>query len=180
MGITIINSNVKISAIIEYLSEIKDYGISYNADFENFFTDDNRMYVQKGTKQIVIPSFSVRSINDFLWLDDYPELNVFPKRKNILQNDEIILGLPYSDMVNLCFGLQILRNYESLGDYITNRGLQVIYSFRNDSWLYDDEQIFNVIGVVAFSKPNRHLRSVDLPEPLLPYKNFPELKSYHI
>jgi len=137
----------------EYAEYLKDYGVSYIVDFESFFADDNRLYVTKGSKSIVLPSFSARTANDFLWLDDYTDLNVFPKRVENLENDQIIIGLPYSDMVNLCFGLQILRNYEALGKYIQAKGLTAIYSFANYNWIYEDEQIFNIVGIVAFNKP---------------------------
>ena len=55
-------------------------------------------------------------------------------------------------MVNLCFKLQIVRSFSSLGHYISEHRLFLTLSVRNDDWAYDDEQIFEVKAVTESYK----------------------------
>jgi len=133
--------------------EIKDYGTSYLPNFEEFYCDKNRFVVPHNTTEIVLPSFSIRTCNDYLWLDDYPDFHYYPAKPQLMEDDQIVLGLPFSEMTNLCFGLQILRNYESLGLFIQAKGLKGIFQLAHYAWGYEDEQIFRVVAVTASSVP---------------------------
>ncbi|MCQ2741810.1 MAG: ABC transporter ATP-binding protein/permease [Bacilli bacterium] len=132
---------------------VEDYGTSYPVNFEEYYVDSNEFFVMRGVSKIVLPSFSIRSINDYLWLDDYENLTYFPSRPKVMEDDQVVLGLPYSAMFNLCFGLQILRNYESLGNYIVQHGLKGVFSLANYSWGYEDEQMLNIVAVTASTSP---------------------------
>jgi hypothetical protein len=46
-------------------------------------------------------------------------------------------------------GLQILRNYESLGLFIQTKGLKGIFQLAHYAWGYEDEQIFRIVAVTA-------------------------------
>lgn len=133
--------------------EVKDYGTSYLVDFESFYCDKNELVIPHNSKEIVLPSFSIRTCNDYLWLDDYPDLHYYPEKPKIMENDQIVLGLPFASMTNLCFGLQILRNYEALGLYIRSHGLPAIFKLAHYAWQYEDEQLFKVMGVTAANVP---------------------------
>ena len=69
-----------------------------------------------------------------------------------LEDDEIILGLDYVEMVNLCFKLQIQRSYSSLGAYVRNNQFLLNLEVENKSWKYDDEQVFLVGGIKEVKK----------------------------
>jgi ABC-type lipoprotein export system ATPase subunit len=127
-------------------SFIEDYGVSYEADFNSYFVDENDAYIPNGASKLYVPGFSAISINDYLWMEENEEI-VYPSRPSFLEDDEIVLGLPFSSMVNLALGLHLYRNYEDLGDYIADSPLPLILNVRNDSWTYDDEQLFSVVGV---------------------------------
>lgn len=137
----------------DYVDEIKDWGTSYLVNFEEFYIDRNEFYVPHGHKEIVLPSFSLRSVNDYLWLDDHRTLRYFPETPRVMEDDQVVLGLPYADMFNLCFGLQILRNYEALGHYIALHGLPGVFRLANYSWSYEDEQLLKIVAVTATSTP---------------------------
>jgi ABC-type lipoprotein export system ATPase subunit len=134
-------------------SDIKDYGTSYLPNFEEFYCDKNLFVIPHNTKEIVLPSFSIRTCNDYLWLDDYPDLRYYPSKPEVMEDDAIVLGLPFAEMSNLCFGLQILRNYESLGLFIETKGLKGIFQLAHYAWSYEDEQIFRIVAVTASSIP---------------------------
>ena len=126
-------------------------GVNYLVNFEDFFKDNNEFYVETNHKRISINSLSVRNINDFKLIDDTEGRIFFPFDYDILDDDQIILGLSYEDMVNLCFNLQIQRDFTSLGHYIYEKGLQLTLEVRNDYWQYDDEQLYSVVAVCESS-----------------------------
>ena len=122
-------------------------GVNYLVNFEDFFKDKNEFYFEGKTKKVDIDSLSTRNINDFHWVDDSDEGIYYPIAYDSLDDDQVIVGLSYEDMVNLCYKLQIQRNFTSLGHYIYENGLSLILNVENSSWQYDDEQILNVVAV---------------------------------
>ena len=137
----------------DYPEAVLDYGVTYLADFENIFADANECYTYKGYRRIEIPSFTARTLSECRWLDQYPEISLYPSRPTVLEEDSIVLGLPYSQMFSLCYGLSILRNYETLGNYIASIGLKVYFSFAHYEWGYEDEQLFNVAAITPSEVP---------------------------
>jgi len=131
---------------------ILDYGMSYLADIESFFPDAHLVYLPINGKKFVIPDMSIRTAADALWLDQQ-ELDFYPEKPVWMEDDEVALGLPYDTMVSLCLHLGILRNYQSLGDYLLAHPLQLIFELANDSWSYTDEQILRLSAVAATSRP---------------------------
>ena len=153
-GRVIASSEESVKKIKEsYEYEILDYGVTYLADFENYFPQENNSYILIKDKEVMIPSMSVRTFNDYLWLDSLENLYVYPERPTLMEKSQIVIGLPYSDMANICFNLGIIRSYQNLGDYLEYKPLELMLRMQNDSWIYTDEQLFSVIGVVESQIP---------------------------
>ena len=127
-------------------------GVNYLVNFEDFFKDNNEFYVDSKNKRIPIESLSARNINDFKWIDENEGKIYYPFDYELLDDDQVILGLSYEDMVNLCFNLQIQRSYSALGHYIYEKGLALSLNVRNDYWQYDDEQLLSVMAVCESSR----------------------------
>lgn len=143
----------KVDDIFKTYNEYIDYcGVSYQVNFENYFKDKNEVSIYNKNKQIVIDSLSARSIDNFIKCNLDGDNLVYPYTPINLSNDEIILGLNYADMANLCFVLQIQRNYSSLGEYLKNNNLFLTFSFKNTNWQYEDEQIVLIKGVSEAKK----------------------------
>ena len=137
-----------------YPEQVKGVGSSIQIDFESWFTDANMFTFLSGATQQVLPGFSARSINDYLWLEDYAHYTYFPKKPAECDGmDEVVLGLPYASMSNLCFGLHIQRNYESLGRFIEEGHLQLILDLARYEWDFDDSELFTVIAVTQTEFP---------------------------
>ena len=143
------NSVYKIYNKYQYL--LDGIGVNYLVNFEDFFKDGNEFYVDTHNKRMPIASLSTRNINDFKRISGDEGRIYYPFDYDLLDDDQIILGLSYEDMVNLCFNLQIQRSYSSLGHYIYEKGIQLSLEVRNDYWQYDDEQLFNVVAVCESS-----------------------------
>lgn len=122
-------------------------GVNYLVNFEDFFKDGNEFFVSSTNKKIYLDSISARNINEFKWFDGNSESIMYPFSAEFLDDDQIVLGLSEADMINLCFQLQIQRNFTSLGHYIYEKGLMVTLKVKNNFWEYEDEQLFNVVAV---------------------------------
>lgn len=138
----------------DYPSLILDNGITYLANFEDYFPQENNAYVIIHGNEHLVPSLSVRTFSDFLWLDSNPELTVYPEKPYVMERSQIILGLPFDQMSNVCFKIGISRTYSDLGNYLSHKPLEIILKMQNDSWSYVDEQIFSVVGVAQTSVPS--------------------------
>lgn len=136
----------------KYTYYLEGIGTNYLVNFEDFFKDRNDVYVSSTVFKIPLPYYSTRSINDFKWLNN-DRLVQYPYAVSNLKDDQVVLGLTYAEMVNLCFELKIQRNFTSLGHYIHENGLLISLEVCNNSWQYDDEQIFEVKAVVESNQP---------------------------
>ena len=130
-----------------YPDMVEDYGTSLLLDYESWFSDDNYFSYNAGINVTLLPGFSMRQINDFKWYDPGQGEMVYPRHAINMSKDEVILGLPYATMANMCLSLQIARSYQSLGDYISARGLMIVLHASHIDWGFEDEELFSVVGV---------------------------------
>ncbi len=137
----------------EYPEDIVDYGLGYVLNFEEWFCDDNSLSALYGSEQIPLSGFSVRSINDYQWLDLPDSYSFYPARPQEMEWDEIVLGLPYPSMHQLCLKLHIERSYESLGAFLEDVPLPILLRASHLDWGFQDEQLFNLVGVTQTKKP---------------------------
>ena len=136
----------------KYKYQIDGIGVNYLVNYEDFFKNRNEFFVDLGGRIINLYSYSARTINDFKWLEDDGDF-YYPSAVESIDDDQLVLGLTYEDMVQLCFDLRIERNFTSLGHYIYEKGLFVTLAVQNDYWQYDDEQIFEVVAVKETNYP---------------------------
>jgi len=143
-----------VSIASKYSSLISDAGASYAVNFENFFKDRDELFISSTAHKIVLPRFSTRQINDYRWLDEQPSVSpVYPLHLDDLENDEVVVGLPYNDMVGLCYSLHIERNYPSLGEHLRKTDILMTLGIANHDWYYEDEQLFRFAGVIETAEP---------------------------
>ncbi len=143
------DNTFKIYEKYQYL--IDGIGVNYLVNFEDFFKDENDFFIDTSNKRIPFPSLSARNINEFRWINDDSSI-YYPYGFETLDDDQIVLGLSFEDMTNLCYLLQIQRNFTSLGHYIYEKGLFMSLSVRNSYWQYDDEQLLQIMAVCETSK----------------------------
>ena len=140
------SSYYEVEEIKEKYSEyIEDVGVTYVANFERFFPDHNALVIVNDYRYCPIGGFSARHINDFTWLNDV-ETKIYPETIEELANDEIVLGLTYQALVDVCFELQIERSITSLSEYLLRHELYLFFDFENGSWEYADQQIVRLVG----------------------------------
>lgn len=131
---------------------IFDYGVSYVGRFESFFPDIHAVYIPLKSQKFLLQGASIRTALDFAWLDQ-EKVEVLPNKPSVMEDDQVVLGLPYESMAGLCLGLGILRNYKTLSAYLSAHPLNLVFELENDSWSYLDEQIFRIQGIVETEEP---------------------------
>lgn len=132
----------------ENSSFIETYGINYICSYENYFKDENEFYFDSYGSKSYITSLSVRNINEYRWLDSLPdETKIYPEKPKVLENEQIVLSLTYSNMVSMCLSLHIQRTFEALGNYLKRYPLEIFLETANESWGYADRQLFLLVGV---------------------------------
>lgn len=136
----------------KYKYQIDGLGVNYLVNYEDFFKNRNEFNVELEHSTIPLKSYSARNINDFKWLESDGDF-YYPFDVEDLDDDQVVLGLTYEDMVQLCFDLKIQRNFTSLGHYIYEHKLMMSFNVRNDFWQYDDSQIFEVVAVKETKQP---------------------------
>ena len=129
----------------KYPEYIDDVGVTYYANFEKFFPDLNNLVLADSHSYTVVPGISARHINDFSWLEDAPT-EMYPEQIDSLEDDEVVLGLNYDTLIDLCFNLQIERSVKSLSTYLNTHELKLYFDLANHDWTYDDQQIVRMVG----------------------------------
>lgn len=142
--------------IIRMLNDYKDdldyYGINYVVDFENYFIDENDLYLLKSGRVSKINGFNARMFNEFIYTQDIKRIDSYPKLTEPLNYDEIVISINYEQMKQLCLDLQILRSFEDLGKHLETNDVMVSLRVKNNEWQYSDEQLFKLKGVVMDTK----------------------------
>lgn len=138
-----------------YGAWVSGVGASYAVNFESFFQDRDELFISSTSHKVILPRFTTRQINDFYWLDERAQNHpVYPYQQTNLDSDEMIIGLPYNDMVGICYSLRIERNYTSLGNYISTQRPLLTLGIANNDWQYEDEQVFHLCGVIESAAPS--------------------------
>ncbi len=135
-----------------YSDYIDDYGICYLANFEEYFKDLNILSLANTSYRYVLSGYSIRLINEFIWLEDLED-TVYPYKKEELEDDEIIISLDPFTLSEICYQLRIERTTQSLADYISSNDLNVVFELANSDWAYEDEQIFKIVGFTISNEP---------------------------
>lgn len=131
---------------LNYRDEILDYGIYYSFPFEEqFHTNEINMY--KSFEKTTFEGLTMRSINEFRWLEFNEEI-VYPHSYDKIKNNEVILGLTIDTIMDVCYQLRIKRTVESLSGYLAVQPIPIILYLENLNWDYSDNQVFDVVGFI--------------------------------
>lgn len=147
-------SKDRASSFVESLSDdILGQGSRFFMNYESFFTDSNSFSYDSKGRKCSLPSLGVRSINEYRWLELEDSASFYPEKPTILEDEEIVLGLPYESMARLCLDLGILRSYESLGSYLFDNPLELTLETSNEIYGYSDSHLFSLVAIKEESTP---------------------------
>lgn len=136
-----------------YPNDVQRIGVHYQANFEEFFPDNNRLIVANSGVKTELSSFNMRNVNNYIWPnEDDGRLVNLPQ---IMEDDQLILGLPIADFQSLISALYLLplTTYEELNQHLDEHQVFVAFEVKNESWQYEDAQLFQLIGCYQSLNP---------------------------
>lgn len=136
----------------KYKEYVYDVGTIYLSNFYKHFYSSNSFVIDSEASRFELPGLGGAEINEFQWLDFYPE-TVFPRRPLSLDNNEIVIGLNLNLIQLICSELKIIKNIDYLSNYIATHNLKVVFNGSNEGWGYDDQQSFLIKGFTLSLKP---------------------------
>ena len=140
------------SLVETYKDYIVDTGYYYNVDFDKFFKDDNTFKVCTENYNYEIEGFSSSHVNEYLWLDQ-EQITVRPHNKTNLNDNQIICGLTYQNITDICFRLHIEQTMSSLSDYLENHVVQLSLNVANEDWQFHKDAYFDMVGFTLSKYP---------------------------
>ena len=138
----------------DYPEYVLDVGVNYQVDFESFFKTKNEFAIASTVYRAPIEGLTARHINEFKWLDYYKPQNIYPYQIKDLKEDEVVFGLTFPMIQDICYNLRIERSIKSLSDYLDNNDLLIYLDIANDDWQYRDQQLFTLKGFVLENNPS--------------------------
>ncbi len=133
-------------------NEIEEIGAYYLNNFNDFFIEENDIYLVNQFKSLVkIDNLNMNNFINYKYIKNINSINTYPLISSKLNKNEIILGLNNETMLNLTSNLRIENTFNSLGKYIEKFNPYILLKVRNDYWTYDDELIFNIKGITLTS-----------------------------
>lgn len=134
----------------ELENKYKDYidykGIYYWNNFESMFSYYDFSFT-KDDKDKALPNFTLRDINEYQVLNGNID-KVYPEQIARINDDEVILGLTYPLINEICYQLVIPRNKESLANYLSANEMIITVSIENNLWGYQVSFSLKVRGFV--------------------------------
>lgn len=130
---------------------VREY-VSYIANFENYFRDENYLTLNLNTVRFTLNEFGVRSLSEFLPLA-LTDQRIYPLRTSLNQ-DEIVLGLTPVHIATICRNLNLSGIKESdLETYLRFEKIPASYYLANEDWEYYLEIPLKIVGFFVSEEP---------------------------
>ena len=126
-------------------------GTSYQAAWESFFPERNEACLSFRNREWKVPGLSLRSLNEYCLYEEIAA-PYYPEKPAVLEESQVVLGLPFEEMNGLAMAYGIGRNYESVGGFLAQNPFELIFFFENAGWGYDAELLLSVVAVVPTDK----------------------------
>jgi putative ABC transport system ATP-binding protein len=140
----------------ELEEKCKDYSSTYYSyyfiDYDNFFVDKDYFSLKAGNNNLKLENYNFKTLNNYINVSS-KSIEINPKIE-ILEDDEVILGLPYPTLSLIARSLRLSTPYEdTLKMYLMGNTLELTAHFTNYDWGYDISIKFLVKGFFVNSKP---------------------------
>lgn len=142
------------SLLYKMKDQVDGYGYHYEVSFPSYFPDSLECIFPINKMQThVFANLDVSDVEEFRWLSDFKNQKFYPEIPKILEPEEVVLALPFSEMSKLCYVLKIQRTFRSLGNYLKENSFLIYLRMQNDNWQYHDEQVLSVRAFMEAEEP---------------------------
>lgn len=147
------------SIMVNNDNEIDYVGCTYLNNFNEFFIEENSLYLDPNNRQIKdkikLDDYNALSFNEFEYVSTFKNFGtIYPSIGNRIKDDEVVISLSNEKMIELCKKLEINETYIDLGNYIKEYKPYLILKIQNDYWTYVDEQLFDLKAIIP-SRENK-------------------------
>ena len=134
----------------KYKDSISHVGVYYWNYFETMFSyyDFSLTY---GAVTKTLPEYTLRHFNEYEFLSDCKSV-IYPTQTIELEEDEVILGLTYPLLNEICYQLYIQRTVQSLTTFLRSNDLYINIDIENYNWDYSNSFSLKVKGFTMVSK----------------------------
>ena len=109
----------------------------YSYAEDNFFVDKDYFTLRVNEMNLKYDQYSFRNLVSYVNLSNHQSLKIYPEQE-ILEDDEVILGMPYASVSLICKTLNLSSPYiDSLEMYLKSHPLVFTGHFKNEEWGYD-------------------------------------------
>lgn len=125
----------------------------YIANFSDYFHDENLFYLKANNIRFTLEEYGINNINEFVPLDLIDE-EIYPSSIKTNNKSDIVISLSERDIFYICNYLKLEeRNKDGLAKYLVNNTIEACFSIKNNSWEYQLEIPFNIVGFVVSNLP---------------------------
>ena len=128
----------------EYKENVSSTGVYYWNNVDQMFTDYSFSFDLNG-KIKTVPEYRMQHFNEYMKLSNNKGI-VYPTQITKMEEDEVILGLTYPLLNEICFQLFITRTTESLSKYLKENELFINIQLDNYLWSYSNAFSLKVRG----------------------------------
>ena len=134
----------------KYNESISHVGVYYWNSFETMFSYYD-FSLSNGAINKTLPEYTIRHFNEFEYLSDC-KTTIHPVQISSIEEDEVILGLTYPLLNEICYQLYIQRTVNSLSTYLRSNELYIKIDLENYNWSYANSFSLKVKGFTMTSK----------------------------
>lgn len=152
-------SSIKINALeydeVKYLQSkykesISHLGVYYWNNFDTMFTYYDLSLTSGGVNK-TLPEYTIKHFNEYEYLSNCKG-TIYPVQINELEEDEVVLGLTYPLLNEICYQLYIQRTVNSLSTFLRSNDLFITANIDNYNWSYSNSFLIRVKGFVMTNK----------------------------
>ena len=152
-------SAIKISALefdeVKYLQSkykesISHTGVYYWNNFDTMFSYYD-LSLKGGSVEKTLPEYTLRHFNEFEYLSNC-KTTIYPNQITTIEEDEVVLGLTYPLLNEICFQLYIQRTVNSLSTFLRTNDLYINVTLENYNWDYSNSFFIKVKGFTMSNK----------------------------
>ena len=138
----------------EYGDYMYGMGVTYLNNFSQHFPDRDQVYLDMSGRKVVLPSYHSAKFNSYVWQEECTAVDFFPALTKKLEINEVVLGMTYTDMRNLCRQIGLAEEtYKVLGSYLASHEVLLYLGIDNLSWSYENDIEFTLKSVYPSATP---------------------------
>ena len=134
----------------KYNESISHLGVYYWNNFETMFSYYD-FSLSSGSAKKTLPEYTIRHFNEYEFLLDC-KTTIYPTQFSYIEEDEVVLGLTYPLLNEICYQLYIPRNVNSFSTFLRSNELYMTIDLENYNWSYFNSFRLKVIGFTMANK----------------------------